>query len=317
MAGGPQADVVKKNHEQGRKRSEAGAAKLKSVLGESPMAEAILDLVNGTREDIEGGLNSIRADARGAREAAASVDIKAREIAANAEKVEKANGELAAKAAHLDSQAALATQQAGAASTALSEIQGMLDSLKLSFKEGGKSVEYVGVEALQKLGERVSAIPNTVRAVVEVMLKQTVEVVGEDGSREQKTLTGSDLVSHVVAEVNVAKSSAGAALRAAENAENSAEEAKDLIDTAKGIAEDTQKMVGEANDAASKAEVAARSAEGAVEALTGELKAFQKKMDVAVGAIMAILNKNGLNTELTQEEIAGIEHDSEEGVDNE
>ncbi len=263
-----------------------------------PIAEGLLGAKEAAVEELTGSLNAIRGKATGLEQIGKDVRDKAAKVEEHSASVRKAEEGLLETGRSLDEKATAAASSAAAAAQSAEEVNTAISSLKI--KVGEK--EFSGVQALSVLGKLVARIPLAVREEVESVVSADVG----DGVVKK----GADLIAHVVMKADAAEAAAGKAVGDAEHVEELVELAGEQVNDARASADAAQVS---ADKAADKAEEAAKSA-GLVEALKAELEEAKGKLaeakhslDVAVGVIMTVLNKNGLNTEVTEEEMREIE----------
>jgi len=260
-----------------------------------PMADGLLGAKEAAVEEVTVSLNAIRGKATGLEQIGKEVRDKAARLEEHAKKVADAEEKLGETGRTLDEKATGAAASAAAAAASAEEVNTAISSLKI--KVGDK--EYSGVQALSVLGKLVTRIPATVKDEVERVV--SAEVDGE-------VKKGADLIAHVVMKADAAEAAAGKAVGDAEHAEELIELAGEQVRTCQERVNEAEEAAG---NASAKADKAAQSA-GLVEGLKAELAKTKKALDVAVGVIMTVLNKNGLNTEVTEDEMREIEAEASE-----
>jgi hypothetical protein len=254
-----------------------------------PIAEGLLGAKEAAIEEISGSLNSLRGKTTGLEQIGKDIRDKAAKIEEHSKKVADAEEKLGQTGRELDEKATGAAASAAAAVKSAEEVNTAITSLRI--KVGEK--EYSGVQALSVLGKLVTRIPATVKDEVEIVVSATV-----DGEKKK----GADLIAAVVLKADAAEAAAGKAVDDAEHAIGLIELAGEQVNDARAQAD---KAVEAAGNASGKADEAAQSA-GLVEGLKAELAKTKKALDVAVGMIMTVLEKNGLDAEITIDEKRGI-----------
>jgi hypothetical protein len=290
-------------------RLQKAVSELKAAEKIFPLAASMIEGLAGAKEaaieEMKGSIASIRSRATGLEEIGKEVREKAAKIEEHSEKVAAAEEALGKTGRELDEKATAAQTSAAQAEKSAQEVTDALSSLKITV---GKQ-EFSGVKALEVLSQLVTGIPKRVQDAVEKVVSAEVEVVDGEGDKAKVVKKGADLVSHLVLVADSAEASAGKALESAEHVE--------------GLLEDAGRSVNESNDAALRAEESAHKAEakaekaaesaGLVEELSAELAKTKKALDVAVGMIMTVLNRSGLDTEVTPEEKREIIADASTG----
>lgn len=299
-----------------KERADGGRTKLEGALGKSsPLAEGIVDLVEGavasSTLDIEDRLGRISVDEKARKVAEEKKLVEVQELKAVAQRVQQGQEDLSSKATEISTAVGRAEDEAKTASDALVGVQSMFKKLSVT-DDSGK--EFVGAAALPKLAEQVSAIPTKVGEAVD----QALEVTLEDGS----TLKGTLAVKYAVSEAKAAHTAAADVIEEARRASRDVEHSESLLETARGLVQDSNGLVAQAHEKASAAQIAAEAAEAAVKQMAAlvdakkvqaELTSFAKKMDVAIGAVMKILENNGMDTELSEAEMAEVQEEADAG----
>jgi hypothetical protein len=290
-------------------RLQKAVTELRAAEKVFPLAASMIEGLAGAKEaaveEMKGSLASIRSKATGLEEIGKDVRDKAAKIEEHAARVSAAEDALGKTGRELEEKATSAQTSAAQAEKSAQEISNALSSLKITV---GKQ-EFSGVKALEVLSQLVTGIPKRVQDAVEKVVSAEVEVVDGEGDKTKVVKKGADLISHLVLVADSAEASAGKALDSAEHAES--------------LLEDAGRSVNDSNDAALRAEESAHKAEekaekaaesaGLVEDLRAELDKTKKALDVAVGMIMTVLNKSGLDTEVTPEEKREIIADASTG----
>lgn len=280
--GGP--GTATKNGNGHRKKFEDKAASAKKKFGES--GEVMVELAQHVLDEVHASTDSIRADVRGAKEAAANAEIAANRVADEAKEIRAASESAKEMAVEAEGNASAAATEAGKASLAAAEARNAVAEIR----------ENLGPTLDAKLEERMG-----LEAVI-------------DG--EKRKLSPRDVVLQVWKRSGNALSTAGSALRMAEQAAADAKSAAEQVAAANELVQQenagNQEFKREMNglmektqEAAAKAEELVGQANKKLDGLRHDFDEFVKKTDAVIGVFMQILEKNGLNLDVDVDDSGG------------
>jgi chromosome segregation ATPase len=316
LAGG-RTDTASRNGDSQKKRLKDALPEIRKSLGAA--GEVVSEGLVALRDEMQGELDGIAVDCRGAKEAAAEAEINAKNAAAKAEAMERSGSELAASAEAAKNDAASAVSEARSATSALGEVKSLLSGFRFRFKANNEETETSGVEAFGRMAEIVSNLPATMKTVLEKVLSRTVEVADAEGNLTQKTLGPQELIAYLLdtvrksgEDVKSARSSAASAMREAKKASADAEHANALVEEAKDIVAQTseksaslEELIGRAEEAVKKAQAVSSEIDGKISSLKQELgerlDAFEKKVDQTFGVVLQTFEDNGIDISVPEE----------------
>src|SRR4030095_13508784 len=243
---------------------------IKTQLGAS--GEPVVEALRTLKDEVDGSLDEIRTDAKGAKEAAAANEIVANRVDARAAEVERLAGEIDSNFQHIKGSVQTSEHAAATATSALTEIKEQLAGVTAKSDEGK---DLTGAAALSSLSAKVERIPHIALAAVKKTLKASVEVTVEGGKVANQELSGEDLIAHVLSELKTVKRAVGGAVREAKKHAHRAEAAKE---EALEAVEEVKKSLGDLSS---------------VDGFTN-LADFARKMDKVVGIFMNTFDKTDL-----------------------
>lgn len=229
---------------------------LKMALGKAgeALGEGLILIEDGVHaraaaleEKVERDLRDVRVDVGAAREAAtraegtvgaaaksAGLADKSAAAAASsalgaAEQVDRVTREAGKARAHARDAAGDAARAQGAAVDATRQVTRLAAELDAARATDESGREVKGADAFAVMSRAVANIGSVVQTAVANTVSCEVEVVGADGEKVKKTLTGADLVAYVLAELTTTKDAVGGALGRVSGLERSVADLGELV----------------------------------------------------------------------------------------
>jgi len=191
------------------------------------------ELANAMDSKLDERLDPITTDALGAKEAAGIASVAASEAAASADAAHAAASTAVTRVDGLQTEVTRIQDVADGAKTGADAANAALANAKATTVKDGKEVEVTGGEALAVLSGTLANFGTLVEQGVANILSCEVEVVTKDAAGNAKkvvvSLSGGDLIKHMLGEISTLKSAVGGAVKrldgAVKNLNKAAQEA--------------------------------------------------------------------------------------------